>query len=355
MSKIDLHNYEAWLLDEAEGRLSQRELAELAAFIDEHPELTSVAITDLPVLEPETILLDAHLIKDEEVCLEYVEDLLNPAQKKAVENDATLAATLSLYKATKMSPDTNEIFPDKAVLLKQPKVVVFMQPRLLRAAAAILIIGFLVWLLPNKKTATTTNTAIATATAKARSSHPAKAVVPIISDSKKNLIASAQSSNTKKQLVSRSNPNSPKLAVVRSTPTITSETSVATNSSVISMPTSTTTSTPTNYTTVIVPPLPSTPQQASLLANNPLPNSPEKKARYTSLDQLAFESEDDETEPANWNQYMASSEKTRKKNLSGRLLSFADNALNAGKKLLHLDQRTNGYAFAVKDFKVEKH
>lgn len=82
MSKIDLHNYEAWLLDEAEGRLSQRELAELAAFIDEHPELTSVAITDLPVLEPETILLDAHLIKDEEVCIDYVEDLLNPAQKK---------------------------------------------------------------------------------------------------------------------------------------------------------------------------------------------------------------------------------------------------------------------------------
>jgi hypothetical protein len=39
MNRINFSNYEAWLLDYAEGNLSAEDTAELLLFMEQHPEL----------------------------------------------------------------------------------------------------------------------------------------------------------------------------------------------------------------------------------------------------------------------------------------------------------------------------
>lgn len=349
MSTINKHNYEAWLLDAAEGRLSAGDMAELQAFLQAHPELATTAADELPVLEPETIVFENALIKDETVCIEYVEGLLHPAQMKAVENDTALSATLALYKATQLTADTTVVFPDKDSLLKQPKVILFLQPRLLRAAAAVLVIGCLVWLLPDKKVNTSTTRQLANRKTPVAPSVTAEPVAA-------TPIQPVASLATEKRLYKKTNEavaykNAPVVLAATATtveqksneaPIVVPANPVLTANTTTSVAETPTESTPNNTTTV--------------LTNNTPPATSNSTIRYTSLDQIAVDAtEEDEAAPTNWNQYMTKGEKTRKKNLYGRLLTIADNAVAVGKKLLHFDDRNKGYAFAVRDFKVEKH
>ena len=350
MSTIDKHNYEAWLLDAAEGRLSATAMAELQAFLQAHPELATTAPDELPVLEPETIVFEHALIKDETVCIEYVEGLLHPAQMKAVENDATLSATLALYKATQLTADTTVVFPDKASLLKQPKVIPFFQPRILRAAAAVLVIGCLVWLLPDKKESTSNTRQLANRITPVAPSVTTETVAA-------TAVQSVASLATEKRSYKKTN----EAVVYKNAPVVLAATATTVEQKSNEAPTVVPANTPVlaanTTTSAIETPTESTPNNTTtVLANNTPPATTNSKIRYTSLDQIAIDATDeDEAAPTNWNQYMTKSEKTRKKNLYGRLLTVADNAVAAGKKLLHFDERNKGYAFAVRDFKVEKH
>lgn len=130
MSHIDLHNYEAYLLDWSEGTLSVKDQETLKAFVALHPELEiDLGISDLPYLrhEPESISFKADLFKNdlssrEEELLNYLEGNLSSAEKRNFENkcgqDAELASDLTLYQKTRLKADASEKIGDLSFLYK---------------------------------------------------------------------------------------------------------------------------------------------------------------------------------------------------------------------------------------------
>src|SRR5688572_29585267 len=109
MSGLNLDNYEAYLLDYAEGRLSPEEVAFLREFAHSHPEL-DIDLEDLvlPQLSQSSEVFEnaAQLYKDlpdatDAQVLEYLEGQLDEAQSKAFEDrllrDAQLRGRLNLF------------------------------------------------------------------------------------------------------------------------------------------------------------------------------------------------------------------------------------------------------------------
>jgi hypothetical protein len=130
MSKINLHNYEAFLLDYSEGNLSENDIAELKAFALTHPELEiDLTENDLPYFEASDVNIDfkSDLKKTEadfvnEEVLQYMEGLLSNEQKIAFEarlaTDKDLALVLDQYQKTILSANFNEVFENGSSLLK---------------------------------------------------------------------------------------------------------------------------------------------------------------------------------------------------------------------------------------------
>lgn len=130
MSKIDLHNYEAYLLDYLEGNLSQDLCAELKLFAMAHPELEiDFEDLDLPVFKAEKINADFKLeLKKTELdfpdseLLNYLENELSEADKKSFETklseDKDLAADLKQYKKTKLVPELSGQDFDRSAFYK---------------------------------------------------------------------------------------------------------------------------------------------------------------------------------------------------------------------------------------------
>lgn len=131
MSRMDVHNYEAFLLDYAEGNLSPEEIAELQAFIVLHPELNiDLENLSLPYFPGEATFFEfkKELLKhDDELSafdqrmISYLEGLLNENERSAFEKELSenpvLAREFSVYSKTKLSAGQEE-FPKKENLLK---------------------------------------------------------------------------------------------------------------------------------------------------------------------------------------------------------------------------------------------
>jgi len=127
---IHINNYEAWLLDYAEGQLDADRVAELKAFLAAHPQLgLDLNDVELPYLETETIAFDNRnaLKKDAEnledtALLHYLEGLGSAAERAAFEqqlqHNANLQAALALYSKTILKPDANVVLPGKHTLHK---------------------------------------------------------------------------------------------------------------------------------------------------------------------------------------------------------------------------------------------
>jgi len=344
MQKINLHNYEAWMLDAAEGQLSAEELEALRVFLALHPELDVADLDALPKLDPESVSFSHTLLKDETVCIEYVEGLLNPAQQKAVETDTSLTHTLQLYKATRISPELAIVYPNKKNILKQPKVVALFQPKIFRAAAAILIFAGLLWLIPDHTTVSVPNLTLAIqnpgiSTPKKNTLLPAKlASTPVLAQNHANATAIYNAKKASSLIVPKGAISSPSIQASNYQNQVASKDSLQ-------------------------QPMPI--KEQDVINSNPLINSsliatqaPVKESStklYTSIDEIGVDNEIEEEVPTNWNQYMVKKEKTRSKTIYGRILTVADNAIAAVKKTLHFDNQTRGYAFAVRDLKIEKH
>jgi hypothetical protein len=121
MNKIDVNNYEAFLLDYFEGRLNQEQTHALKAFLMEHPQL-GVDLNDadfisFPSLENDVVFEDKSSLKkntvlvDDELAFEYVEGNLSPEAKAHFENELQknpeLAKALASYQKTILSSDLN--------------------------------------------------------------------------------------------------------------------------------------------------------------------------------------------------------------------------------------------------------
>jgi hypothetical protein len=140
MSRIDLHNYEAYLLDYSEGNLNAEDLAALNAFAIAHPEL-GIDLSDfsLPYISEKAPSVDfkSELKKDttdlyNEDLLNYLEGNLSPEQLIAFEGrlagDKTLAAELEQYKKTLLEPGAGIIFEGKGALLKTEDDLILNNP-----------------------------------------------------------------------------------------------------------------------------------------------------------------------------------------------------------------------------------
>lgn len=97
MKKIDFTNYEAWLLDYAEGNLSAENTAELLLFLEQHPELKidveGLMEFTLPAEEPVKVDFKSSLLKDEadvkvhfeHLCLAYYDKSISSEEKNELD------------------------------------------------------------------------------------------------------------------------------------------------------------------------------------------------------------------------------------------------------------------------------
>ncbi len=152
MSKIDLHNYEAFYLDYTEGNLSTEDTAELLLFLENNPaiksELDDFDLITLNSLENEQV--DFSGLKQninpenaEEYIIGSVEGQLN--EEDELELKALIAANKHVellanrYKKT-ILPKTTIPFPNKAKLKRKSGILVYMTPLRRVAAIAILLL-----------------------------------------------------------------------------------------------------------------------------------------------------------------------------------------------------------------------
>lgn len=117
--KIDLHNYEAFLLDYFEGRLKESDVDALRQFAREHPELdidlsdadffTLPSMEESAVFEFKNSLKKNEAVSEDELAFEYIEGQLTLQNKQLFENrlqnDPVLAEALNAYKNTILTPD----------------------------------------------------------------------------------------------------------------------------------------------------------------------------------------------------------------------------------------------------------
>ncbi|HRH10943.1 MAG TPA: hypothetical protein PLU73_05490 [Bacteroidia bacterium] len=141
MSRINLDNYEAFLLDHMEGKLNVQDLAELKAFSLLHPELNIDLEQDsLPYLSKETenIDFDSDLLKKEEMqdeeLISYLEGTLSLDKKVLfelkLEKDKELQKLLHSYQRTKLKADTELVYEDKELLFAASDAALVADPLL---------------------------------------------------------------------------------------------------------------------------------------------------------------------------------------------------------------------------------
>jgi hypothetical protein len=130
MSKINSHNYEAFLLDYFDGNLSEALIAELKAFVLKNPQLEiDLYDTELPSFANEGIeagfkndLKKTGTFLEDEELINYLEKNLTEADKKSFElklaNDIALNKELDAYKKTILINEPALVYSGKGELVK---------------------------------------------------------------------------------------------------------------------------------------------------------------------------------------------------------------------------------------------
>lgn len=172
MSQINIHNYEAYLLDFSEGNLSEEMQMELELFLIQHPEL-GIDLNELSLmnveLEPVSFNEKEKLKKteldlvSETEFINYIEGLSSNKEKLHVEKSCAsnpkLNKELTLYKNTITKADLSVVYENKEGLKRQANVIwLNINARSFAAAASILFVLGLIFLWPKQEI---TNTKIA--------------------------------------------------------------------------------------------------------------------------------------------------------------------------------------------------
>lgn len=162
MKDININNYEAYLLDLAEGELSLDDKKLLMLFLDKHPDIkaehnlfeleeivaANIRFENKSDLKKTSILSDLTESNFDELCIAKLEgDLI---AKEAIEFDKLLKSDeikekeYELYKLTQLVPDQTEIYRKKGKLKKkEARVIRFRRSYTILSVAAsiILLIG----------------------------------------------------------------------------------------------------------------------------------------------------------------------------------------------------------------------
>lgn len=162
MNQINLNNYEAYLLDLSEGKLTEEMQMELELFLMQHPEL-SIDLSNLSLIgvDIESIAFEGkqqlkkteHELISETQFISYIEGLSDEKEKLHIEKSCslnpTLRAELELYKHSIAETDKAIVHPNKNSLKRKPKVIwLKLGARQFAAAASVLFILGLIFLWP---------------------------------------------------------------------------------------------------------------------------------------------------------------------------------------------------------------
>lgn len=162
--EIDINNYESVLIDYFDGNLNALEVAEVLLFLEQHPEIKREfeAIGNLP--QPQTIAIEEDfklqlkkLNNDpslgeksfNELIIATMEGDCNEIEKtkinQLIAGNESLLKLKKLFLLTKLTPNLQIIYPNKASL-KKKEAIVFYLTRRFAAAAAILLLATLLFL-----------------------------------------------------------------------------------------------------------------------------------------------------------------------------------------------------------------
>jgi hypothetical protein len=172
VERINIHNYEAYLLDFSEGNLSDECQMELELFLIQHPkfnidlaELSLVAIENEPInfSNKNNLKKSETDLVSENQFISYIENQLSAKERLLVEKgcatNSWLSKELTLYKNTIVSEDKSIIFNQKQSLKRNPRVIWFnfSATQFAAAASVLFLIGlFIFWPKPE-----TTNSQLA--------------------------------------------------------------------------------------------------------------------------------------------------------------------------------------------------
>ena len=163
--EITIHNYETILIDYFDGNLNALEVAEVLLFLEQHPEIKNEfeALCTLPMVENITInpdfksnlkKLNAHqslveksfneliISQIEGDCTEKESNIIN----EIIESNALLSQLKNTFRLTKLVPDLTINYPNKQSL-KRKEVGVFYLNKRFAAAAALLLLASLLFLI----------------------------------------------------------------------------------------------------------------------------------------------------------------------------------------------------------------
>lgn len=154
MSEINLHNYEAYMLDHLEGKLSPEDTLALKAFAILHPELELNFEDELVSLETDAVTFNGKQnLKagfNDELVIGYLENVLSADEKiiadELARNNEIFKSELAIYKKTIASAEETIVFENKAALKHEPKLIVVSWSATLRIAAAMVLIAG-IWIL----------------------------------------------------------------------------------------------------------------------------------------------------------------------------------------------------------------
>lgn len=168
--EINISNYESYLLSYIDGELNEAEQAALELFLQKHPPFKQELelLEAVRVMPDETIVFDnkaalyrtasVDTIDYEELMLSYIDGELTPAEEQTLQaylaQQPVAQKELSLLQATKVSADANLVFGDRSSLYRSTERR--MAPIYRRigwgAAAAAVVAGLIIWLLPANHT-----------------------------------------------------------------------------------------------------------------------------------------------------------------------------------------------------------
>lgn len=234
MHKIDIHNYEAYLLDYSEGNLTGELQVELELFLIQHPELEiNLDELSLVTLENEDASFsnknslkksEADLVSETQF-IGYIENQLPVNERLELEKSCainpSLAKELALYNNTIAKADETITFENKQSLKRKSKViwVNFSATQYAAAACIVFLIGlFILWPKTNIDSETSTlankTDAVATYTIASNNNNTVETTIPAnnsISPKESNTPVAPKASSpivTKKEQVLLANNNS---------------------------------------------------------------------------------------------------------------------------------------------------
>jgi hypothetical protein len=162
MTEININNYEAYLLDLAEGELSPADEKLLMLFLDKNPDIKAehdlfelervsadkIYFENKSDLKKTGILTDLTNSNFEELCIARIEGDLTNTEKIHFDNfiktDEIKEKEYNLFKSAQFTPDTNKVFPLKHSLrIKESKPLILrnLYTSISIAASIIIVLG----------------------------------------------------------------------------------------------------------------------------------------------------------------------------------------------------------------------